>query len=308
MHDLPVRQSAALVYLVVLAIGLCGLAWMWVALRLQQRRPIVPFSPRWPAPWNGLHVLAIVLLYFAVNILCTSAALHWLVPDDGKLAPTQAEQSEAAHPLTTLLPHHQPGIVLLVLVLAVVVAPVTEEFVFRLVMQGWLEAAEMRSRRDRPGWRRGLPLGAGPIVVVSSLFGLLHFHIAGPEPPWREVLVSMSAGAVGNLLTFGLGLGLLRWHAHATLEDLGIVPRELLSDLKLGLLTFCAFSVPIYSAQLLLRHVLPQKIAPDPITVFLFALVWGALYLRTHRIMPSIVAHAALNAYSLAIGWASLPG
>ena len=40
--------------------------------------------------------------------------------------------------------------------------------------------------------------------------------------------------------------------------------------------------------------------APDPIPLFFLALVFGALYHRTHRIAPSLVLHMAFNATSIA--------
>ena len=46
-------------------------------------------------------------------------------------------------------------------------------------------------------------------------------------------------------------------------------------------------------------HVLPKYLAPDPLTLFLFAVLLGTLYHRTHRGVPAMVAHAMLNATSL---------
>lgn len=44
---------------------------------------------------------------------------------------------------------------------------------------------------------------------------------------------------------------------------------------------------------------------PAPAPLFVFALLLGYLHLQTHRIVPSIVAHACLNAFSLALVWTS---
>ena len=46
---------------------------------------------------------------------------------------------------------------------------------------------------------------------------------------------------------------------------------------------------------------LGQGAAPFPL--FLFAIVLGYLYFQTHRLMPSIVAHAALNGFSVMQIW-----
>jgi membrane protease YdiL (CAAX protease family) len=50
-----------------------------------------------------------------------------------------------------------------------------------------------------------------------------------------------------------------------------------------------------------LSYILPKKFAPDPIPIFFFAIALGLLYNRTHRALPSIAVHMALNAASLAM-------
>jgi membrane protease YdiL (CAAX protease family) len=47
-----------------------------------------------------------------------------------------------------------------------------------------------------------------------------------------------------------------------------------------------------------------QGLAPIPL--FFFAVVLGYVYQRTHRLWPSLVAHALLNAGSLALLWFSV--
>jgi membrane protease YdiL (CAAX protease family) len=42
---------------------------------------------------------------------------------------------------------------------------------------------------------------------------------------------------------------------------------------------------------------------PEPVPLFLLALVLGHLYQRTHRIIPGIVAHALFNLFSMIILW-----
>jgi membrane protease YdiL (CAAX protease family) len=42
---------------------------------------------------------------------------------------------------------------------------------------------------------------------------------------------------------------------------------------------------------------------PEPVPLFLFGLVLGYLYQRTHRILPGIVAHALFNLFTMIILW-----
>jgi membrane protease YdiL (CAAX protease family) len=42
---------------------------------------------------------------------------------------------------------------------------------------------------------------------------------------------------------------------------------------------------------------------PDPIPLFVLALILGYMYQRTHRIVPSIVTHLLFNLTSLVMLW-----
>ena len=71
----------------------------------------------------------------------------------------------------------------------------------------------------------------------------------------------------------------------------------------LGLVAAMAVVAPIYVIQVWLVLLLPHYIAVDPVPLFLFALVLGTLYYRTHRIVPAVVLHMALNLTSLVVAW-----
>lgn len=85
------------------------------------------------------------------------------------------------HPLLTLT-RERPSLAILSLatVMAVVVAPLFEEFAFRVVLQGWLESQQARLRRNYEGYVGELP-GFAPIVITSVLFAVLHAGY-GPDP------------------------------------------------------------------------------------------------------------------------------
>lgn len=88
---------------------------------------------------------------------------------------TQMFPSE--HPLPqTLLREASPLLLLLGALVAVIVAPISEEFLFRVLLQGWLESVEQRLS----AWRN-LPTGVMPIMVSSVLFALAHTG-HGPDP------------------------------------------------------------------------------------------------------------------------------
>ena len=214
-------------------------------------------------------------------------------------------QVTTEHPLGRLLEKSEnwPDVVL-VAVLATLIAPVVEELLLRLTLQAWLEAVERRWRRRARWLRRGLP-GAMPVVFVSLCFAALHVRrAAGPEElPSGAVLV---AEAIGHLATIGVLLLWLRRGAGATLGDLGIEPRLWRRDVAVGLVAWAAFAGPIYLFFGAIRPLAPGLVL-DPLPIFFLALVLGTLYYRTHRILPSIVLHAAFNAIGVLLGLASRP-
>ncbi|MEX0978341.1 MAG: CPBP family intramembrane glutamic endopeptidase [Pirellulales bacterium] len=85
------------------------------------------------------------------------------------------------HPLVKLS-QEQPSTTILALatLMAVVVAPLFEEFAFRVVLQGWLESHQARLRQRLGGDGQDKP-GFAPLVITSVLFALLHFGY-GPDP------------------------------------------------------------------------------------------------------------------------------
>jgi len=136
------------------------------------------------------------------------------------LAPVYAVQvimlkllGPSKHPLVKMVTGGEPDFVLLLLatIAAAVVAPISEEILFRLLLQGWLEKMEDRRVRIDPdgapdewtiqAWNiniedsteplvsvrpadrgfAGLPFGWAPIFISSLLFAAAHYGY-GPDP------------------------------------------------------------------------------------------------------------------------------
>ncbi len=105
----------------------------------------------------GLTFLAAIIPVYGIQLLLT-----------------QVFGFESAHPLVKLV-QEQPrvGVLLLTTIAAVGVAPLVEEFLFRVIVQGWLEKREIEWRVRRGG-DPDEPAGFGPIVVAGTIFALLH--------------------------------------------------------------------------------------------------------------------------------------
>jgi len=292
----------------------CGLliaasiaVWGWAAVRLGRGPPVLPYEPRRRVPWRAADVLLVFLLFELPAVI--ALALGILLGSDFAEPPTArtAEQVDVEHPIVDLL-GADPSLTtwLLCGLVAVVIAPVVEEFMYRLVLQGWLEAGERRARR-RLALLRPLARGVGPVLFVSLLFALRHFRRDEPSMEADQIKQVLVFQAVWSLLAFGFALGLLRIRSGATAADLGFVREKLLGDVRLGLLVFSAVTAPVLVLQYALTRIeLSQHFAADPIPLFFFALALGAIYYRTHRIVPAIVTHMAFNATNLALAWLQL--
>jgi membrane protease YdiL (CAAX protease family) len=309
MHEVPpIHQSPALQFVAWLLVGASLVVWALVVRRLWRRLPVLPYESRRPVPWRAAQVL-VVFVVFEFPLL---AALTWFVlVGRGDVDPGEASRAEkpnVEHLIVDLLRADPSAATwLLCALVAVVVAPIVEEFTYRLLLQGWLEAEERRARRRTAAVRRLIP-GVGPVVLVSLLFALRHFRRAAPPLEPEDLREGMVSQVVWSLLTLSFAVWLLRTRAGATAADLGFVPGKLLADVRLGLLACAAVTAPILALQyVLMRFVFSgQSVATDPIPLFFLALTLGAVYYRTHRIVPAMVTHMAFNATAMVLAWFQL--
>lgn len=295
-----------------LILGAClliaaGLAvWMGVAVRAGKGLPVLPYTPRRPVPWQGVHVVLIFVVSLGLGILIQAVdASLFDLPRAAAPAGGAIQIPAVENPVLLLLRRsHTWGALLLCAVAAVIVAPIAEEFLFRLVLQGWLEALERRWRRRFPALRKLVP-GMVPVVAVSLLFGALHYRHPTTQTDPRYLSHVLASDAVARVAALAFALGVLRLDAGARAVDLGLVRKRLVGDVALGILAFFAVGVVIYFVNDRLSARFPANVA-DPLTLFLFSLILGTLYYRTHRILPAIVLHMTLNFTSLTLAWLQL--
>jgi len=287
----------------VAAVGLCLGVWLLVAVWVWQGNRVLPYQPRRPVPWRALDLLLVLLIYVAVAAAVQKLVVVTLGPEITRAAAAVNPNELSTEHIIARLIEHEHGWVLVACGLsAVVVAPITEEFLFRVVLQGWLEAEGRRLRRRLPSLRRLFPGALGPIVLSSFLFGLMHFNTGVPELHPHHYVGIMIGNSAASVLTVGLVIALLKFRAGATAADLGWSRQHLVGDIGLGFAAFLAVGLPVYLVQYVLKeYVLPAYLAPDPFALFLLALVLGTLYYRTHRIVPSVAVHVSLNATSTAL-------
>ena len=215
-----------------------------------------------------LAFLALVVPVFALNALMA----HLL-------------ETPYEHPVKNLL-ENQPTVanLLLCTLLAGVVAPVVEEVLFRLVLQGWLERVECRLLGDS-----------------------IKAEAAVEDAAEEEGEFSPACGAADDVTELAELDDANPYAAtmpeRAELSGESEPPAEMRGELP----GYPRGLVPVLCSSTLfaLAH---WGHGAAPIPLFALALGLGYLYLRTHRVLPCILVHLLLNGTSLAMMWlAALP-
>jgi membrane protease YdiL (CAAX protease family) len=202
------------------------------------------------------------ILTGVVTFLASLAPVYGVLLFSQYLGGELAEPSH--HPLVeTVQKASNLGVLWWASISAVVFAPLCEEVIFRLLLQGWLEKWE----DAQLGWRQGgvsdvtetsnneaQMTNEGESLTTDSSFVIRHSSFSNGQPPMQGVA--------------GLPYG---WAP------------ILVSSLLFGLAHF--------------------GYGPEPLPLFVLALMLGYVYGRTHRIVPTIVAHALFNLTTVISLW-----
>ena len=262
-------------------------------------------------------------------------------PEEGTPEPQTAETPSpkderdlsTQHPVARMLvrakgtPYFIP-IILVFIAAVVVVAPATEELVFRVVLQGAFErAARIRfgepnpdpdpADAESPGAsnRPNARVALAAIIPPALLFALL--HAAAPEDPSAPqsaaaLLYATLCGSVANLLTILICVSFLVIVSRATAGDLGCAARgeregesgvqtpilaRLIREFSQGLVLYAFVAPVVYLVKITLQNLYPSVIV-DPAPILIFALAEGAVYYKTRSYPTVLGMHMGLNATS----------
>ena len=208
----------------------------------------------------------------------------------------------------------------------VFLGPFFEEFLFRFILQGWLDSRErerfgMRRFRNRftgravrklgtsdpnaDGLRRSLIrhrtncCGWRSLILAAFIFAFLHFHSATDTYPSRSLLqIQFFCTAVSYVLILLGGFSILHFRDGFSLREMGLDLSHWKTDLRLGAFLFFCTAPLSYLCQFLLAEPLNGICAPDFISLIPLALGFGFLYMRTRRLLPGFTAHALFNGFS----------
>ena len=242
-----------------LILMLCGATMGWLMVVCQATRQDLGFPVSTRQLVDDVRIGTIGWLASLAPVFLLLQVAQWVLP------------TETQHPLLEQLTQNPtPMIFITAAGAAVLAAPIFEELVFRLLLQGALEryedqwlgyTATGRENSSPPAPISGDLLGDQP-TTMSRPRSAAEFTPPGILPP---------ADPPGN----------------GPLPDLpyGWAP-ILASGLLFGLAHF--------------GH------GADPVPLFLLGIVLGYLYQRTHRLVPCITAHMLFNSFSLAVAWLQL--
>ena len=287
----------------LIATVLCGFPVMWITIgvRLWQGKPVLPREARRPVPWKGIDVLAVLVLWLSLEVVGASLVVN-LLGDMFGATPEGAATNE--HPIAALMAEGNVLLLLISGLSAVVVAPIFEEFFFRVLFQGWMESAMGRLRWIVP--QIGRFSVVAPVLISSLVFAMIHYRETSPPSSVWLLAFLFIASSVARITVMVVAIGFLRIARGATATDFGWSAPHCLCDVGLGVATFGGLALPMFSILFVLKTVFPGSPLNDPLALLPLAAALGIIYYRTHRIVPVIALHMSLNFTSLAAAWLSL--
>ncbi|MCY2990550.1 MAG: CPBP family glutamic-type intramembrane protease [Planctomycetota bacterium] len=212
----------------------------------------------------------------AADVRLGSAAFLMLAPPVYVIQMTLVYWFPSQHPLIVAI-KKDPDLLFLMLsgFTAVIVAPLAEEYFFRVLLQGWCEriataGADLLSLFLGGAASPGSPLTAAPQGTATA-------SPASHEPPVEPDHPDASSRAFDGQPS---GAPASR---ESPVEAEAVAPPSLW---PIGL------SAGLFAA-------MHASHGPDPIPLFLLAVGLGYLYQRTHRILPCLVVHFLLNSCSM---------
>ena len=220
-------------------------------------------------PWTGTDVV----LFFALSL-----AAYWSVVIFTGIA-------------NSLVPFQPSGVnkttVVVLLFLAMVVgAPLIEEFLFRLLCQGWLEAKLLYFR---------VPFASNvAIIIVSFCFAAVHGPHSGDGLIGKAGFCVLVAYVVLQPLIFTLGIIYLIWKRNVKITDYlfgteSFSASKFFTNVRYGLLLFLL----CYGLAIFLVLIFEGAIGSP--AIFFFSLVLGKIYSQTKNLSYCILFHASLN-------------
>lgn len=290
--------------------------WGMILWRASNKTLNLPSVSSWSVPWNGTDVL-VILAGFAFFSIAEGAVAHKLIaqaensqvlPAVDSLSPAADKKStgkelDLEHPIVQLAERDSSvWSLLLIACSAVIIAPLVEEFLFRGVIQGWLESVITEYQQDHP---RAKSRGRMFAVLISATwFAAMHIR---PPGTFQHLEILIPVNVASKTLFLLLVCGYLNWSTGRPILTTIFGSPPYKRDVLTAICCFFAtqivllaifFGAGLIAKEMVELNLLDQLVVVDPLPLFLLALGLGYLYSRSGRLLTCVVWHALFNLFS----------
>ena len=251
-----------------------------------------PESKNTSVLWTGYDVLLFLALWLAPLFVSVIIPHVSYSPEQTAAVST----SEYKHPIVQLVEQgkNSPMVFLVAFLSAVIVAPLVEEFLFRLLLQGWLETKLSRLQ---------VPRASGvAIITVSCFFAAIHAGNHGAIDT-SSLVFGFIVSMIFSLLVFTSAVIFLVQRRNANVIPYFFGTGRFCLSQFLASAGYCLMTlVFIFGLFVVMVWCYPNTNV-SPVPIFFFSLLLGTLYSKTRNLSYCILLHAFLNGTSLTIAW-----
>ena len=253
----------------------------------------IPVKPS--VPWTGFDVLLFLAIWLA-PLIAGVATVYIVSLNQPQVEAATSDTKDHGHPIAQLIAQSENSLVILFIVFlsAIVVAPIIEEFLFRMLVQGWLESKFKRFQ---------VPCASGiAILIASTFFAVIHMNDHGAIDI-QKLPSALVATMVFSLLVFTAGIIYLTRIRNVRIANYLFGTERFFRPWFFTCAGCCLLVImSCFALNFSLTNTFPgTNVAPIPI--FFFSLALGVLYSRTQNLSYCILLHAFLNGISLALLW-----
>ena len=257
---------------------------------------IIPEIEKPSVPWTILDVVLFLGLWLGLQLFVSVVIGVVLVATHShdQLRAQAAGGEGYQHPVTQMIQMGKdaPIILLVAFVSVVVVAPIVEEFLFRFILQGWLEAKLLQFR---------IPCASGIAITITSLFfALIHAGDSGNLGVWPLFFLFL-ASSVMNVLLLLFGIIYLALLRNVNFIDYLFGTERFFRPGFIAVAGYCTLGILFCQGFGILLGYMYKDVNVTPIPIFFFALMLGTLYSKTKNLSYCILFHTCLNAVAMVL-------
>lgn len=248
-------------------------------------------------PWTGFDVLMLFAVWLA-PLLASIAVVHVVSREQPQVEVTSENIQDHGHPVAQLIKQSNNSLVvfLVVFLAAIVIAPIVEEFLFRMLLQGWLETKFAQLQ---------VPHASGVAVgIVALCFAAIHGGNHGTVDA-SSLIMGIVISSLFSLMVFVAGIIYLSCVREVRVTDYLFSTERFFRPGFFAGAGGCLLTIVFAYGLNVAASTLYPNTNVAPIPLFFFALALGVLYSRTQNLSYCILLHACLNGISLMLAWST---